>query len=114
GGEPGDIAERIDREAPAAACVAGLGNAEKLLDVVPALWIRGEDVVAAAGVEVVAEALEEDVLLVFELGIEAGFVDAGLAFEVLKGGFGEALLPEQADGFGQHFFARKTLGAAHE
>ena len=114
--EKGDIAQRVDGEATAAAAVdvASLSDGKEAFDVVPTPGLGDEDVVSAARFKVVTQALKEDVLLIFEFGVEAGFVDSGCALEVLHRGLGEAFLPEDADGLREYVFAREELRSSHD
>jgi hypothetical protein len=90
-----------------------LSDGEKAFNVVPALGFGAENCVSAARFKIVTQALKEDILLIFEFGVEAGLVDSGCALEVLQGGLGEPFFPEDADGLGEYLCAREKPGSSH-
>ncbi len=113
GGEDAGFAHGVDAEATFLAVGAFEFEFGVLFVVMPAVGLCGVDGGGAEIFGVVAEAGEEEVLLVLEFGIEAGFVYAGGEFEVVEAGVGVAVIPEDGDGLFEDVFAGELFGPAH-
>ena len=64
-------------------------------------------------IEVEAKALQKQVLLARELGVEAGFIHPGGLLQFLQAGVGKAVLPEHRQGLFKHSLTAEISTARH-
>src|SRR5260370_480844 len=108
-----ELAHRVHREASLLIERATRRLLEELLDIVPAKRLGGQQCAAAAGIQIISEAGQEELFLARELRIEARLVHAGGALELRQRRAGKPVFPEDRQGLLQHALAAEFSRSSH-
>src|SRR6202051_2790942 len=106
------LAHRIHGEASSLIVIAAEAQSQKPLNVAPTERLRCQDF-RSTSLGVALKASKKEVLLIFELRIQARLVDAGRLFQVLNCRVREALFPKDRDGPVQHTLAIELFRSSH-
>jgi hypothetical protein len=83
-----------DRKASLLSLRAGWSELEESLDVIPAQGLGGQQPLLLEVFKVILKALHKQILLILELGVEAGLIDSGSHFQFVKTGVSKPSPPE--------------------
>src|ERR1700722_7969840 len=112
GGEVSELAHGVHREA-ALLPPTPIADLEKTLDIGPTQRLFRQVSACHQDVEVSAQALHEQVFLVLEFQIQAGFAHTCGMFKVLNTRLSEAMLPEDRDCFIEDILSGEQFSSSH-
>ena len=89
-----NLAHGIDSKTSLLSLHAAWSHFEESLDVIPAQGLGRQQPLLLEIFKVVLKALRKEILFIFELGVEAGLIDAGSHFQLVKTGLSKPAPPK--------------------
>src|SRR5260370_42573679 len=88
------LADGADSKTSLLSLHAAWSHLEESLDVIPAQGLGGQQSLLLETFKVVLKALHKQILFIFELGVEAGLIDSGSHFQLVKAGVSKPVPPK--------------------